>query len=278
MSNPDELDDGLLYEYESDTPAADNLDADENEVQETETETDNNKRVLEEEDSKTENLSKRQKKLKNSKLHERRKEQAQYQEEHKKKIPKSSADQIADYFTTLIREKNPDLSALELEELYLKKSDFISTEKFDEAKERNLINFQEFMTQFSRSPKAIVFSMSNIRVADLSRSLGGNKTAVKLFAKNKLQEDLDTIREVLGGQNKRLKGIKYFIATPTRMEKLLEVTDLFFEGKDKLDIILDASYFDPKKNSLIASENTVLLCKVLKIILKKKSSVKVLLY
>ena len=68
------------------------------------------------------------------------------------------------------------------------------------------------------------------------------------------------------------------MATPTRLEKLLESTELFFEGKDKLDIILDASYLDSKKNSLLDSENTKVLCKVLRTMLDKKSSVKVLLY
>ncbi|EDO14683.1 hypothetical protein Kpol_344p3 [Vanderwaltozyma polyspora DSM 70294] len=281
MSNADDLDDGLVYDYESAGEITEEVSEDkniENTIDEA-TNTSEKKRPIEDDilEEEEEKLSKRQKKLRKSKVHEKRKEQAIYLEEKLKSIPKGTNEEISDYFTTLIREKNPDLSALELEDIYLKKTDFISTAKFAD-KDRNLTNFPEFMSQFSKSPKAIIFSMSNIRVADVHRSLNGNKTSVKLFAKNKLKEDIDMVANVLGENNKKFKNLKYFITTPTRMEKLLENTDLFYAGKDKLDIILDASYLDPKKNSLIASENTALLCKVLKKILDNKSSVKILLY
>ncbi|CCC66702.1 hypothetical protein NCAS_0A01440 [Naumovozyma castellii] len=299
MSNPDDLDDGLLYEYD------DAVDAEP--IEETEEDQLNDrKRPLENEGVATQentsieergddnvdesHLSKRQKKLKNSKLHQKKKEQVEYQINQRKSIPKASSEAIVEYLATLIREKNPDLSALELNELYFKKTDFISTEKFNV--DRNLVNFPQFLLQFSKAPKSVILSMSNIRVADVYRSVEGNNNAIKLFAKNKLKDDLQSVEDILGdkkskgeGKDKKKKkgsmrynNLKYFISTPTRMKSLLESTDAFFQGKDKLDIILDASYLDPKNNSLLSSDNTIVLCEILKLILEKKSSVKILLY
>lgn len=274
MTSVDDLDDGLVYDFD-DQISEHEVEA----TEEVETLEPVAKRPIENDDGSDSEkpMSKRQKKLKKkSKLIEKKKEQIQYEINKKKDLPKSDPTTISEYFTTIIREKNPDLSALELEELYLKKSDFISTSKFTE--ERSVENLSSFLTQFSKAPKAIIFSMSNMRVADVSRNVGGGKKAIKLFAKNKLKEDLETVERVFTSNSKKDKEVKYFIATANRMEKILESSEHFFQGKDKLDIILDASYLDAKDNSLIASENTVLLCKVLRIILNKKSSVKILLY
>ncbi|AQZ13004.1 CMS1 (YLR003C) [Zygosaccharomyces parabailii] len=294
MSNPDDLDDDLDYNYVSGSelePIADAgaeteklkvQDQDEQLVLQKEdiNSVDRRKRTSNQiSDSEGRSLSKRQTKLKKSKLKEKKQEQSRYEVEQKRKIPKSSPDDIIQYFATLIREKNPDLSALELDELYFKKTDFISTANFEQ--ERTLANFSNFASQFSRSPKALVISMTNLRVADVFRSLGGSKNGVKLFSKNKLKDDLETVEEILGKSGKSSKkgdSIKYFVATPTRLEKLVESTDLFFQGKEKLDILVDASYLDPKDNTLLTCDNSTVLCKVLKTFLNKKSSVKILLY
>lgn len=301
MSNGDDLDDGLLYEVDTDFNSAlvqSPQEEEQEQEQEQQTlgqETLAGKRQLEENtesDQKSTNdskpLSKRQKKLASSKLHQKKLEKMEYEKQQKKNVPTMSSESIAEYLATFIRERNPDLSALELDELYFKKSDFISTERYE--KERNLDNFQDFINTFSKSPRALVFSVSNIRVADAFRSLGGSKQAVKLFSKNKLKEDLERVNMLLGETEKEAKGaknkknkkqqkaIKYFVATPARMSKIIESTDLFFQGKDKLDIFLDASYLDPKTNSVLTSEDGMVLCKVLKEFLKKKSSVKILLF
>ena len=284
MSNPDDLDDGLLYDYESDH--GEHQGPTEGSDLEEEFSAETKKRAIEDESDKerpledegdNKGLSKRQKKLKSSKFHEKKKEQLEYEVGRRKNLPKSSPETIAEYLATLIREKNPDLSALELDELYLKKSDFLSTEKLD--KDRCLANFSDFVNEFSRAPRALVLSMSNIRVADVFRSLNGSKSCLKLFSKNKLKDDIASLEQALDKtSNKKFKDIKYLISTPTRMSKILENTDVLFQGKEKLDIILDASYLDPKKDTLLSSENTIILCKVLKAILEKKSSVKILLY
>lgn len=291
MSNPDDLDDGLDYNYSSGSDSVPLVSAEDNvkelksQKQEEESETQQKQPASSESekrkyakavDDQEIPLSKRQKKLKNSKLKEKKQEQSRYEVEQKKRIPKSSSDEIVQYFATFIREKNPDLSALELDELYFRKSDFLSTENFDQ--ERNLTNMPSFVSQFSRSPRALVICLTNLRVADVFRSLGGSKNCVKLFSKNKLKDDLATVEQILATGSKKGTEIKYFIVTPTRLEKLVESTDLFFQGKEKLDILLDASYFDPKENTLLSCDNAMVLCKVLQTLLKKKSSVKVLLY
>ncbi|KAL3235155.1 hypothetical protein RNJ44_02943 [Nakaseomyces bracarensis] len=271
MVHGDDLEDDFVLDETVDVSAAEEYALEEEE------ENSNKRTADDKEDDEERPLSKRQKKLqKRGKLSQKKKELVEYETTKKKSIPKSTPEEIADYFASLIRDKNPDLSAIELQDMYLKKSDFLSTEKYDET--RNLNNFPAFMTQFSRAPRAIVFSMSNIRVADVFRSLEGSKQCVKLFAKNKLKDDVKSVEEVLSGSNKKMSKIKYFVSTPTRMEKILETTEALFQGKEKLDIILDASYLDPKNNSLISFENTLILCKVLKTIMEKKSSVKILLY
>ncbi|CAI4034943.1 hypothetical protein SMKI_12G0800 [Saccharomyces mikatae IFO 1815] len=288
MSNPDDLNDGLAYDFDSEQEAV--LDAQigssssqtsqKRPLEDDVDETDGKKAERSSEDESKRLMSKRQKKLqKKSKLIEKKKEESQYTVSQRKAIPTSSPEKVVDYLTTLIREKNPDLSVLELEELYFKKNDFLSTEKFDV--ERKLTNFPAFIQKFSVAPKKIVFSMSNIRVADVYRSLNGGKNCVKLFSKNKLKDDILTLDRLLGDGSRKSKNSKdslYFIATPTRMQKLIEETDLLFQGKEKLDIILDASYLDPKDNTILSFENAIVLFQVLKTFLNKKSSVKVLLY
>ncbi|CAI4045692.1 Cms1p SKDI_12G0590 [Saccharomyces kudriavzevii IFO 1802] len=290
MSNPDDLDDGLAYDFDSEHEGV--VDADDNvnsslspglkkrpmEDDDNDADEKREERSLEDESGRP--ISKRQKKLqKKSKLIEKKKEESRYTVSQRKSIPTSSPEKVMEYLTTLIREKNPDLSALELEELYFKKKDFLSTEQFDA--ERKLINFPAFMQKFSVAPKKIVLSMSNIRVADVYRSLNGGRNCVKLFSKNKLKDDIATVERLLDDGSKKSKNKTdsfYFVATPTRMQKIIETTDLLFQGKEKLDILLDASYLDAKDNTILSFENSDVLCQVLKIFLNKKSSVKILLY
>lgn len=64
--------------------------------------------------------------------------------------------------------------------------------------------------------------MSNIRVADVYRSLNGGKNCVKLFSKSKLKDDIATVERLLTDSSKKSNKNKdslYFIATPTRMQK-----------------------------------------------------------
>ncbi|QEU62700.1 Cms1 [Kluyveromyces lactis] len=308
MVHADDLDDGLVYEVndaQDDDVVSDGepVELDKDNDNNTAGEVSENKRALNTEDngntSSTEEsekpLSKRQKKLANSSLHQKKLERMAYEKAQKENLPKASVDKIIEYLATSIRDKNPDLSALELDELYFKKQDFLSTEKYE--KDRTLNNFQDFIHTFSKSPRSIILSQSNIRVADVYRSVNGHQTAVKLFSKNKLKDDITKVEELLGSKkeskpekknkksNKKMKGknvssetVKYFISTPTRIQKIIESTDLFFQGKEKLDIFIDASYLDPKNNTIFTSDDSAVLYKVLKEFLKNKSSVKILLF
>ncbi|CUS24497.1 LAQU0S17e00232g1_1 [Lachancea quebecensis] len=290
MSLGDDLDDGLDYEVNS-SGSEQYEEVAEEQSNDSTSDSENAKRphsAGEEEEAAKEPQSKRQKKLAKSKVHQKKLEKLEADREQKKQLPKSSSERIAEHLATLIREKNPDLSALELEELYFKKTDFISTERYD--KERNLPNILDFVNTFSKSPRAIVLSTSNLRVADVFRGLEGSKNAVKLFSKNKLKEDLARVDQLLKApsskdRHSKTKGkkkgdamVKFFIATPGRMLKIVQETDAFFQGKDKLDIFVDASYLDPKTNTIFTSDDCTALLKVLKEFLGKKSSVKILLF
>ncbi|CAR21470.1 Cms1p [Lachancea thermotolerans CBS 6340] len=286
----DDLDDGL--DYQVDSSEGENFgDVVEEQPNHSASDSENAKRphsAGEEDETAKQPQSKRQKKLAKSKVHQKKLEKLEADREQKKQLPRSSSERIAEHLGTLIREKNPDLSALELEELYFKKTDFISTERYD--KERSLHNILDFVNNFSKSPRAIVLSTSNLRVADVFRGLGGSKNAVKLFSKNKLKEDLARVDQLLKapsskdrqaknkGKKKGDAMVKFFTATPGRMLKIVQETDAFFLGKDKLDIFVDASYLDPKMNTIFTSDDCTALLKVLKEFLGKKSSVKILLF
>ncbi|SCU79300.1 LAFA_0B02124g1_1 [Lachancea sp. 'fantastica'] len=288
MSLGDDLDDGLDYEVEA-SDLEDAVEVD-NEIESKPLKRSRTNSEQEEEERPAEKTqSKRQKKLAKSKLHLKKVEKVEHEREQKKLLPKSNAERIVEHLATLIRERNPDLSALELEEQYFKKTDFISTEKYQ--KDRTLHNFQDFVNTFSKSPRAVVLSASNIRVADVFRSLGGSQNAVKLFSKTKLKDDVARVDFLLkepskednsgkkkSKDKKKQSKVKYFVSTPGRMSKILDSTDALFDGKDKLDIFLDASYLDPKSNTLFTSEDCTALFKVLKDFLQKKSSVKILLF
>ena len=285
MSNPDDLDDGMLYDFEVGEEGG--IAPEENEIEEDEhspsTNAGTKRKMKEQEHTEERPLSKRQKKLaKNPKLREKKREQVEYEISRRKHIPKGSPEEISEYFASIIRERSPDLSALELEELYLKKSSILATTKFET--ERNLGNYAEFVRNFCKAPRSIIICMSNMRVADVFRSLNKEtKDCVKLFSKNKLSMDLETVKREFeqkptSADSGKYPKIRHFIVTPTRLQKLLDSSEAFFEGKDKLDVILDASYLDAKDNTLITSENTIVLVKALKMLLAKKSSVRVLLY
>ena len=281
MSNPDDLDDGLLYDYSSEHEQVEEQSAEveqDDSTQEPLIEDNNEKKRTVFDDKNEERpMSKRQKKLsKRSKLIEKKKELHQYEKNKKMTLPKSTPEEISSYFSTLIREKNPDLSAIELEEKYLKKTDFLSTAKYTQ--ERTLENFPDFIKQFSKAPKTIIFSLTNLRVADVFRTLNKDRTCVKLFAKNKLKDDLKMVDMVFDTKNKKFSNIRYFVCTATRLSKIIETNEAFFQGKDKLDIILDASFLDPKENTLLTADDAITLATTLRTLLDKKSSVKVLLY
>ncbi|OEJ80877.1 Protein CMS1 [Hanseniaspora osmophila] len=282
--NADDLDDGLDYDFNSGVVSADEgetiaLSDNENSYKRKLSHGDDepNKKTISEDSANQAPLSKRQKKLQNSKFHNKKKEKMEFEKSQRLALSTLSGEDIAENLNKMIGLWYPDLSPLELEELYFKKTEFIPTTSYTEP--RTAENFQDFVTKFTKAPKAIVFCSTNIRVADVFRNLGGSKQCLKLFSKNKLKEDLERLEELSQEKKKpHHNEIKYFISTPNRMEKIVKESPVFFQGKDKLDIIIDSSYLDPKTDTIFTSLDGKVLCSVLKKIIKEKSSVKILLY
>lgn len=124
----DDLDDGLLYDMEShdgvDVAPSNTDDGYQLDI-ETTVET------SDEPPKKVESTKKRA--APSSKFLEKKKMKMQIDVDRKKGISlESSVDAIADYINESLRRKNLDLSALELAEMYFKKTDFRSTSEFTE--------------------------------------------------------------------------------------------------------------------------------------------------
>ncbi|KAL6949797.1 hypothetical protein ACO0QE_000459 [Hanseniaspora vineae] len=282
--NADDLDDGLDYDFNSGI-----VSADEGETIASSDNENTNKRRLSQDDGainkKTNSvesanqapLSKRQKKLQNSKFHLKKKEKMEFEKSQRLALSTLSGEEIAENLNKMIGLWYPDLSPLELEELYFKKTEFIPTTSYMEP--RTVENFQDFVTKFTKAPKAVVFCSTNVRVAEVFKNLGGSTQSLKLFNKNKLKDDLAKLEELSQGKKKpHHNDIKYFISTPNRIDKIIQESAFFFQGKEKLDIIIDSSYLDAKTNTIFTSLDGKVLCSVLKKIIKEKSSVKILLY
>ncbi|ANB15049.1 Cms1p [Sugiyamaella lignohabitans] len=107
-----------------------------------------------------------------------------------------STSLIADYIAGKVRRRNPDLSTVELNELYLHESQFVDTSDFVES--RSLENLPKFLNQYfepvlSASVKeklVVVLSLSALRVCDVTRGLKAVKGgAIKLIKKNSTKYD-----------------------------------------------------------------------------------------
>ncbi|SSD58623.1 related to Protein CMS1 [Saccharomycodes ludwigii] len=308
----DDLNDGLEYDFDGD------IVSEQDEQTATASHLDNkrpNEGSDDEDEEEKSQLSKRKKKKQSSKLHEKKLEKLKFDINQRRSLFNKTPQEIVDYLATLIRGKNPNLSAIELDELYFKKSDFLNIswdKQADNIELHDLTLLPDFVVQYLKAPKVIVFALSNVRVADIYRTLNNpNKfggKAIKLFSKNKLKQDLDMLTKISSGlnnttidsakknnttnkknnnkllqKNKEQKNIignniRFLIATPNRMQKIIENTNCLFEGKDKLDILIDSSYLDSKTNSIFTSDDGMVLCKVLKEFLNKKSSVRIVLF
>ncbi|ODQ82802.1 hypothetical protein BABINDRAFT_159304 [Babjeviella inositovora NRRL Y-12698] len=213
-----------------------------------------------------ESKAKKRKRDEDGKLLNKKKMKMEYDVQQKQNLSKESTEQIADFVNNKLRRMNPDLSALELDELYFNKSCFRSTADWDQ--ERNLEGVEKFILKhFSNMlpegvagkkaklkskkkplPAAVVaqerkfitiLSMSAIRACDVHRatkSIAGS--SVKLINKNKIQEDL----KILPTTRSRV-----FAATPTRLVKVLDAEDSPLKAEELKIIIVDSTYLDTKK-------------------------------
>lgn len=269
----DDLDDGLEYNVEFSSGEEINSDS--------ELEDDNNASDEESKKAKTESEANngKKRKAKTSKLQEKKKVKMEMDIAQKKNLSKeSSTDVIADFINNKISQKNPNLSTLELSELYFNKTNFRSTSEFDEEK-RSLDNLTKFIigrfknmlpshdkkNKKNKNKKnkkedkshessindkdeaeerkfIAIVSMSALRACDIhraTREISGS--SLKLINKNKLDVDLKLVKTTRS---------RILCCTPGRLLKVLNSEDLELNKDEIKIIIVDNSYLDQKQQNI----------------------------
>lgn len=269
----DDLDDGLEYNVEFSSGEEINPDS--------ELEDDNNASDEESKKAKTESEANngKKRKAKTSKLQEKKKVKMEMDIAQKKNLSKeSSTDVIADFINNKISQKNPNLSTLELSELYFNKTNFRSTSEFDEEK-RSLDNLTKFIigrfknmlpshdkkNKKNKNKKnkkedkshessindkdeaeerkfIAIVSMSALRACDIhraTREISGS--SLKLINKNKLDVDLKLVKTTRS---------RILCCTPGRLLKVLNSEDLELNKDEIKIIIVDNSYLDQKQQNI----------------------------
>ncbi|KAK6456780.1 uncharacterized protein RJT20DRAFT_1367 [Scheffersomyces xylosifermentans] len=228
--------------------------------------------------AKTEAITSKKRKAKSSKLQDKKRLKMEMDIEQKKNLSKeSSTEVIADYINTKIRQKNGDLSALELSELYFNKSDIRSTAELIE-NERNLENLPKFIeTRFKNmlpssskksknskknakgkpeiAPKSAhsttdsedrkfiaIISMSALRACDVHRAtkdLPGS--SLKVINKNKIEVDLKLLKTTTS---------RVLCCTPGRILKVLNNEESVLTKEEIKIVIVDNSYLDVKSQNI----------------------------
>lgn len=224
-----------------------------------------------------------------SKLQEKKKVKMEIDVDRKKAIAtETSVEAIADYVNEQLRRKNPNLSALELSEIYFKKTDFRSSSEFTEprtvenlskfilARFKNMLptstpgkknnnkdkkrgrktNKKEFpdggsveLLNCGQDRKFIaVFSMSALRVCDVHRTLS-DIPGSSLKLINKNKLDLDL---------KLIRGTwsRVLCCTPGRLQKVLEAKDLPLNRNEIKIVIVDNSHLDQKMQNVFNINET----------------------
>lgn len=269
----DDLNDGLVYDFEDS----------EAEIAELE--------PLSEEDEIEQEMPSSKKRKVTSNLKNKKRIKMEMEVDQKKKLAKEeSVEAITDYFNTQIRQKNSDLSALELAELYFNKTDFRSTSNFED--DRTLDNFPNLITSKFKSmlgssdkkknkkkkhqekpqekPEEerkfiAVVSMSAIRACDVHRALSVLPgSSLKLINKNKIDVDRKLVKTTRS---------RILCCTPGRLLKVLSNEDLVLKPEEVKIVILDSSYLNQKCQNITDIEETVPTLKEL-----TKSGSKIYLY
>lgn len=270
----DELDDGLEYEV--------GFSDSESTQQNKPTEASEN--VSDEESIPKKDSKKR---TKNPKLQEKKKIKMDLDIQRKKNLSTElSPDVISDYVNDVIRKKNSELSALELSELYLKKTDFRSSAEFDEP--RTLDNISKFINnrfgnmlpsttpgkkntkvknKKNKEPKEetdngeskqerkfiAIMSMSAIRACDVHRALRDIPgSSLKLINKNKLHVDLKLVSTTWS---------RVLCCTPGRLAKVLSAEELGLKKEEVKIVIVDNSYLDQKLQNIWHIQETTQVLK-----------------
>ncbi|ABN67353.1 Predicted DEAD-box-containing helicase [Scheffersomyces stipitis CBS 6054] len=224
--------------------------------------------------AKTETNEGKKRKAKSTKLQEKKRLKMEMDTDQKKNLSKeSSTETIVDYINTKIRQKNSDLSALELGELYFNKSDIRSTSDFN-VETRNLDNLSKFIvarfknmlpstgskkekknkksssqkkskeyTDPNEERKFIaIISMSAIRACDIHRAtkeLAGS--SLKVINKNKIEVDLKLLKTTTS---------RVLCCTPGRLIKVLDNEDQVLKKEEIKIVVVDNSYLDSKQQNI----------------------------
>lgn len=283
----DDLDDGLVYDMESyeggDAAETSGFENGLESGDEAGDETDNNPNI--EAPKSQQNGRKRQ--ATSSKFQEKKKMKMQIDVDRKKGIStESSVDSIADYINEQLRRKNSDLSALELAELYFKKTDFRSTSEFteprtlehlskyiigrfknmlptstpgkknsnkdkkkDKKNKKDTLNDTQSLKQPEGERKFIaILSMSALRACDVHRALNDIPgSSLKLINKNKIDVDLKLVKSTWS---------RVLCCTPGRLLKVLETEDLPLKKEEIKIVIVDNSYLDQKMQNVFNINET----------------------
>lgn len=268
----DDLDDGLEYNVDFSSGEEVNPDS------ELENEASDDEAAQSKNESESNNGKKR--KAKSSKIHEKKRMKMEMDMAQKKNLSREvSTEMIVDFVNKKIDQKNSDLSALELSELYFNKSDFRSTAEFEE--NRSLDNLSKFILgrfknmlpahdnkkskknnkknnknkkdqsiestgqegQATEERKFIaIVSMSAIRACDIHRATRDiSGSSLKLINKNKVDVDLKLVKSTRS---------RILCCTPGRLLKVLNSEDLELNKDEIKIIIVDNSYLDQKQQNI----------------------------
>lgn len=193
-----------------------------------------------------------------SKLHDKKRLKMEMDMAQKRDLAKETDTAvIADYINKRIAQRNPDLSALELAELYFNKNEIRLTADScgDDRSLDSLPRFikQKFINMLPGKAKKssgkgetnaaerkfiAIVSMSAIRACDVYRStrpLDG--LSLKLINKNKIEVDLGLVASTQS---------RVLCCTPGRLLKVLDSENLELKRLEIKIVIVDNSYLDSK--------------------------------
>jgi len=213
-SNPDDLDDGLDYQVDSE-PEAEGVEL-------VDDQSDDEIIKPEKEDDSGKTQAKRRRKT-DDKLKEKKRIKMEQDLTLKKKIPQQNSTELAHHFSQLLIKYNKEFTHLD----YFKKSDFVDASNYKE--KRNLDNFKDFTDKYNKG-LTVILSISRVRIGDLFKALGPKSKAMKVGK---------------GYDSKIRDDTKYIIGTVER------ILNMDFEGHQIKSIILDATYQDQKSHSIL---------------------------
>ncbi|EAS35070.3 protein CMS1 [Coccidioides immitis RS] len=171
-------------------------------------------------------------------------------------IGKMDGKLLADYFAQKAKRHNKDLTAVELDDIYIPDYAFLNTSSWQSP--RTLEHLPSFLKKHSPkkgstlfqsseskgSPHTIVITLAGLRAADMTRALREfqNKDSAvgKLFAKHiKLAEAQEFVKKTRIGIG---------IGTPVRLNDLIDTGALKLDSLKR--IVIDGSYIDQKKRGI----------------------------